>query len=44
MRKIYFAGAVRAGRVDVVLYGEIIKILSHFGEVLTEHLGNPAIT
>lgn len=42
--KIYFAGSVRGGRGDVALYQEIIKELSRFGKVLTEHIGNSAIS
>ncbi len=42
--KIYFAGAIRGGRDDVHLYGEIISILKKYGVVLTEHLGDTSIT
>lgn len=42
--KIYFAGAIRGGRDDVALYGEIISILKEYGTVLTEHLGDTSIT
>ena len=38
--KIYFAGAVRGGREDAGLYLRIIKHLSEYGLVLTEHLGD----
>ena len=41
---IYFAGAIRGGREDVALYFEIIKLLGEYGEVLTEHVGNPELT
>lgn len=36
---IYFAGSIRAGRADVDIYHDIIKILDRYGEVLTEHVG-----
>jgi 2'-deoxynucleoside 5'-phosphate N-hydrolase len=36
--KIYFAGAIRGGREDATLYLEIVKLLSAYGEVLTEHV------
>lgn len=42
--KIYFAGSIRGGRDDAVLYGEIIKLLEKHGTVLTEHVGDPKIT
>ncbi|HWS98824.1 MAG TPA: nucleoside 2-deoxyribosyltransferase [Pyrinomonadaceae bacterium] len=42
--KIYFAGAIRGGREDVALYFEIIEILGQYGQVLTEHVGNPELT
>ena len=37
--KIYFAGSIRGGREDAALYNELIKHLTKFGEVLTEHIG-----
>lgn len=42
--KIYFAGSIRGGRNDASLYQEIIGFLSNFGEVLTEHIGDPNLT
>lgn len=42
--KIYFAGAIRAGREDAVIYEAMITWLRSFGEVLTEHVGNRALT
>lgn len=42
--KIYFAGSIRGGRDDQQLYVEIIKALSSYGEVLTEHVGDKGIT
>ena len=37
--KIYFAGAVRAGRENQEIYRQIIEHLKKYGEVLTEHIG-----
>ncbi len=42
--KIYFAGAVRAGRDSALVYKEIIEYLKKYGQVLTEHLGNEDLT
>lgn len=39
--KIYFAGSIRGGRNDKDLYLQIISYLTQFGEVLTEHVGDP---
>jgi len=41
--KIYFAGSIRGGRDDVQLYAELVAYLSGFGEVLTAHVGDPAL-
>lgn len=38
--KIYFAGSIRGGRQDAVLYAELIEHLKNYGEVLTEHIGD----
>jgi nucleoside 2-deoxyribosyltransferase len=38
--KIYFAGSIRGGRDDKDVYLEIITMLSQYGTVLTEHIGN----
>lgn len=38
--KIYFAGSIRGGRDDAALYAQIIKHISRYGTVLTEHIGN----
>jgi nucleoside 2-deoxyribosyltransferase len=43
-RKIYFAGAIRGGREDAPLYAEIVSVLGEYGEVLTEHIGDVALT
>ncbi len=41
--KIYFAGSIRGGRDDVALYKAMITWLHAFGEILTEHVGDPAL-
>jgi len=42
--KIYFAGAIRAGRQDAEIYKAMIEVLKSFGDVLTEHVGDPALS
>jgi nucleoside 2-deoxyribosyltransferase len=42
--KIYFAGSIRGGRNDALLYRTIISYLRNFGEVLTEHIGDSNLT
>ena len=42
--KIYFAGSIRGGRQDAEIYQQIIEYLKTFGEVLTEHIGDPKLT
>lgn len=42
--KIYFAGAIRAGREDATIYEAMVTWLRSFGEVLTDHVGNRALT
>jgi hypothetical protein len=42
--KIYFAGSIRGGREDAALYLQIIDYLKTFGDVLTEHIGDPNLT
>lgn len=42
--KIYFAGSIRGGRDDVALYQAMITWLRTFGEILTEHVGDPALS
>ncbi|HEY0547212.1 MAG TPA: nucleoside 2-deoxyribosyltransferase [Pyrinomonadaceae bacterium] len=41
---IYFAGAIRGGRDDAMLYFEIVEQLKEYGAVLTEHIGAEALT
>lgn len=42
--KIYFAGSIRGGRDDKDFYLEIISLLQNYGQVLTEHIGDPNLT
>lgn len=42
--KIYFAGSIRGGRDDKGLYLEIINLLERYGKVLTEHIGDKALS
>jgi 2'-deoxynucleoside 5'-phosphate N-hydrolase len=42
-RKIYFAGSIRGGRNDKEVYLRLIRHLSKYGDVLTEHVGNTDI-
>lgn len=42
--KIYFAGSIRGGREDKDIYYEIISILSEYGQVLTEHVGDKTLS
>ncbi|KAM4772450.1 5-hydroxymethyl-dUMP N-hydrolase [Rhinophrynus dorsalis] len=42
--RVYFCGSIRGGREDLELYGRIIRELSRFGTVLTEHIANPEIS
>ena len=42
--KIYFCGSIRGGRQDAALYHEMIVFLKQYGTVLTEHVGDPALT
>jgi nucleoside 2-deoxyribosyltransferase len=44
MRKIYFAGSIRAGRDDQEIYHQLIRGLQDHGQVLTEHVGDPELT
>ncbi len=42
--KLYFAGAIRGGRQDASTYHAMIAHLQTHGEVLTEHVGNKALS
>lgn len=41
MKKIYFAGSIRGGRIDAELYGRMIAYMQKTAIVLTEHVGSP---
>lgn len=41
MKKIYFAGSIRGGRIDADLYRRIIEYMQKTDIVLTEHIGRP---
>ena len=41
MKKIYFAGSIRGGRIDADLYARLIKYMQKDNIVLTEHIGSP---
>lgn len=41
--RIYFAGAIRGGRDDARLYGELVRYLGRYGRVLTEHVGDKGL-
>ena len=40
MWKIYFAGSIRGGRQDQVLYEKLVDALKTYGKVFTEHVGS----
>ena len=42
--KIYFCGSIRGGRDDAALYHRMIALLKEYGNVLTEHVGDPTLT
>ena len=44
MKKIYFAGSIRGGRADEALYRQIIDHIQKTDIVLTEHVGNLALS
>lgn len=44
MHKIYFAGSISGGRDEATVYVDIIKYLAKYGRVLTEHIGDQAMT
>ena len=41
MKKIYFAGSIRGGRIDTDLYARLIRYMQRNNIVLTEHIGSP---
>jgi nucleoside 2-deoxyribosyltransferase len=42
--KIYFAGSIRGVPEDHGVYQTLVEKLQVFGQVLTEHVGNPDLT
>jgi len=40
MKKVYFAGSIRGGRVDAAFYRRIIEYIMRTDDVLTEHVGD----
>ena len=42
--KIYFAASIRGGRYDWASYLEIVRHLGHYGQVLTEHVGDAELS
>jgi hypothetical protein len=42
--KIYFGGSISGGRGDAALYLQIIELLRGYGTVLTEHIGDAALS
>ena len=42
--RIYFAGSIRGGRDDAARYQQLIALLQTYGQVLTEHVGDAALT
>ena len=42
--KIYFAGSIRGGRADAALYHRLISYIQRTDTVLTEHIGNLALS
>ena len=44
MKKVYFAGSIRGGRADAELYRRMIGYIKMNAEVLTEHVGDPALS
>jgi hypothetical protein len=38
--RIYFAGSIRGGREDQLIYIDLVQQLKSYGEVFTEHIGN----
>jgi 2'-deoxynucleoside 5'-phosphate N-hydrolase len=42
-RVIYFAGSIRGGRDDAVIYAQLIEKLKEFGRVPTEHCADQGL-
>lgn len=43
MKKVYFAGSIRGGRIDADLYRRLIQYIQRTDIVLTEHIGHPEL-
>lgn len=41
--KVYFCGSIRGGRSDREIYAQLIKHISQYATVLTEHIGDEAV-
>lgn len=44
MKKVYFAGSIRGGRVDAELYKRMIAFIKTRALVLTEHVGDLSLS
>lgn len=44
MKKVYFAGSIRGGRVDAELYRRMIEFIKRNSDVLTEHVGDLSLS
>ena len=44
MKKVYFAGSIRGGRVDAELYKRMIEYIKTRADVLTEHVGDLSLS
>ena len=42
--KFYFAASIRGGRGGAEIYAQFIALLSAYGTVLTEHVGDSSVT
>ena len=43
MKKVYFGGSIRGGRIDANLYKRLIEYIQKTDVVLTEHIGSPEL-
>ena len=41
--KVYFCGSIKGGRSDTLIYGKLIRHISQYAVVLTEHIGDPEL-
>lgn len=42
-KKVYFCGSIRGGRADREIYAGLIKYISRYATVLTEHIGDVSV-